>query len=59
MGIYSGSVYVYTKIDGKWTKDVKIDPDNEAAEDSFWYSVAILGGTALYGLPSGRHPSGG
>ena len=59
MGIYSGSVYVYTKIDGKWTNDVKIVPDSGAAEDSFWYSVAILGSTALFGTPLVGEENGG
>ena len=49
MGIYSGSVYVYTKIDGKWIKNVNIVPENGEADDQFGYSVAILGSTALFG----------
>ena len=59
MGIDSGSGYVYTKINGKWTKDVNIDPDNGAAEDSFWHSVAILGSTALFGTPLVVEENGG
>ena len=45
----SGSGYVYTKIDGKWTKNVKIIPENGAASDKFGYIVAILGSTTLFG----------
>ena len=41
--------YVYTNIDGKWTENVKIVPENGAAEDLFGYSVAISGSTALFG----------
>ena len=48
-GYDSGSGYVYTKIDGKWTENVKIVPENGAAYDWFGYSVAISGSTALFG----------
>ena len=48
-GRNSGSGYVYTKIDGKWTKDVKIVPENGADCDYFGTSVAISGSTALFG----------
>ena len=45
----SGSGYVYTKIGGKWIENGKIFPEDGAARDLFGYSVAILGGTALFG----------
>ena len=47
----SGSGYVYTKIDRKWTNNFNIVPDNGAADEWFVYSVAILGSTALFGAP--------
>ena len=48
----SGSVYVYTKIGGKWIKNVKIVPENGAADDYFGTSVAIFGSTALFVAPN-------
>ena len=57
--IDSGSGYVYTKIDGKWTKNVKIVPENGAASDKFGYSVAISGSTALFGAPDAGEVNGG
>ena len=58
-GRYGGSGYVYTKIDGKWTKDVKIVPENGAASDMLGYSVAILGSTALFVAPLAGEENGG
>ena len=59
MGIDSGSGYVYTKIDGKWTKNVTIVPEDVASEDSFRYSVVISGSTALFGVPLVGEENGG
>ena len=55
----SGSGYVYTNIDGKWTEDVKIVPENGAADDQFGYSVAILGSTDLFGALDAGDENGG
>ena len=58
-GSASGSGYVYTKIDGKWTENVKIVPENGEADDQFGYSVAISGSTALFGAYNGGEENGG
>ena len=50
-GYESGSVYVYTKIGGKWIENGKIVPEEGAHGDYFGYSVAISGSTALFGVP--------
>ena len=51
-GSNSGSGYVYTKIGGKRIKNVKIFPENGAADDYFGNSVAISGSTALFVTPN-------
>ena len=58
-GIDSGFGYVYTNIDGKWTKNVKIVPEDGAASDYFGTSVAISGSTALFGAPDAGEENGG
>ena len=58
-GGYSGSGYVYTKIDGKWIENVKIVPENGEASDNFGYSVAISGSTALFGAIGAGEENGG
>ena len=58
-GDASGSGYVYTKIDGKWTEDVKIVPENGEVNDRFGSSVAISGSTALFGAIGAGEENGG
>ena len=51
-GNASRSGYVYTNIDRKWIDNVKIVPENGAANYMFGTSVAISGSTDLFGAPS-------
>ena len=47
IGDVSGSVYMYTKIGGKWIENCKIVPDDGVYFDEFGYSVAMLGGSSI------------
>ena len=49
-GIYSGSVYVYTRdVSGAWTQQAKLLANDGAAYDRFGYSVSISSDTVLIG----------
>lgn len=48
-GAYSGSAYLYEKIDGIWTLAQKFTADDGLAYDYFGYGVDISGGTAIVG----------
>ena len=50
-GINSGSSYVYTKIDRKWTENGNIVPEDGA--DNYWFDniFALSGNTNLFGAP--------
>jgi hypothetical protein len=48
-GDSSGSAYVFIRTGSTWTQQQKLLPDDSAADDSFGYSVALSGDTALVG----------
>jgi len=59
---YVGSVYVYTRSGTKWVKQTELFDPVGAAYDSFGYSLAFSGGTAVigaFGTPvHGRNEAG-
>ena len=48
-GIGSGSAYVFTRSAGLWTEQAKLTASDGAAQDTFGYSLALDGDTALIG----------
>jgi hypothetical protein len=46
---YSGSAYLYEKVDGTWTFAHKFSPDGGMAYDYFGNAVAVSGGNVLIG----------
>ncbi len=48
---YSGAVYFYTRIDGVWTNEQKMQPESVQQPDEFGFSVAIDGDLAIAGSP--------
>ena len=48
-GIGSGSAYVFTRSGGVWTEQSKLTASDGAAQDTFAYSLALDGDTALIG----------
>ncbi|WP_437669506.1 FG-GAP repeat protein [Sorangium sp. So ce131] len=45
----SGSAYVFVRTGGTWTQQQKLRPSGASASDSFGWSVALSGDTALVG----------
>lgn len=50
-GTDSGSVYVYTRVFGSWTQQVKLHACDGAASDSFGFAVSLVGDLLLVGAP--------
>ncbi|HEX5313503.1 MAG TPA: hypothetical protein VFX38_01155, partial [Gammaproteobacteria bacterium] len=48
-GSFPGAAYVFTEFGGTWTQTQRLVPDNGVDYDSFGYSVALSGTTALIG----------
>lgn len=48
-GSYSGSAYVFTRVNDVWTQQAKLTADDAASTDYFGYSVSVDGDTALIG----------
>ena len=57
--INSGYSYVYTNIGGKCIENGKIFPEYGADNDKFGRSVALSGGTALFGTIGAGEENGG
>ena len=53
-----GSGYMYNKIGWVWIENVKIVPEDGAADDFIGCSVAILGSTVLFGTLFLREENG-
>jgi len=49
----SGSAYVFSGADGKWTQEDKLIPSDGRTSDWFGFSVAVSGDTALVGASYG------
>ncbi|MEE2789569.1 MAG: DUF4215 domain-containing protein [Myxococcota bacterium] len=49
LGVGSGSAYVFTRTDGRWTQTAKLTADDGGAGDRFGWSVAIDDGEAVIG----------
>ncbi len=48
-GPYSGSAYVFTRINGTWTRQAKLLPSDGEAQDYFAQSVSVHGDTVVIG----------
>lgn len=48
-GSFSGSAYVYTRTDGVWTEQQKLEASDAAEDDRFGYAVAVSGETLMVG----------
>jgi len=59
-GLYAGSAYVFGGVDGSWTQQAKLVPDDGDTNDGFGYSVAVSGDgtTALIGARLDEDPNG-
>jgi Tol biopolymer transport system component len=60
--VHQGSVYVFTRAGGVWSEQAKLTASDGRANDSFGYSVALSGDTALVGAYAdnvGANPSQG
>ena len=49
---YAGAAYVFVRSGTTWTQQVELTATDGAAQDSFGFSVALSGDTALVGAPS-------
>ncbi len=47
----SGSAYVFTRTDGVWSQQAKLNASDGDAEDDFGRSVSLFGDTAMIGAP--------
>jgi len=47
-----GDVYIYSRSGSTWTQQAKLTASDAASGDSFGYSVALSGTTALIGAPN-------
>ncbi|MDX8412416.1 MAG: PKD domain-containing protein [Mariprofundaceae bacterium] len=59
LGTYSGSAYVFQRIDTLWSQQQKLLATDGAAYDFFGWSVALSGDTALVGAVGDNNPYGG
>jgi hypothetical protein len=57
-GYDAGSAYVFTRTDGRWTRQAKLVPDDGDTEDLFGWSVSLSGDAAVVGAPGDEHPNG-
>ncbi len=53
-----GSAYVFVRSGNNWSEQRKLSPENGAAGDSFGFSVALAGDTALAGSPGDDNERG-
>jgi hypothetical protein len=54
----AGAAYVFVRSDGTWPQRAKLTAPDPAANDSFGYSVAIYGSTAVIGAPGENSNTG-
>jgi hypothetical protein len=47
----AGTAYVFTRSGASWSQQAELTPSDSAREESFGYSVALSGDTALIGAP--------
>ncbi len=48
-GVYSGSAYFFTRSDGVWSEQAKLQPADGSPGDEFGVSVSVSGDTAVIG----------
>ncbi|ELZ29639.1 PKD domain-containing protein [Halosimplex carlsbadense 2-9-1] len=56
-GERAGSAYAFARSDGEWTETAKLVAEDGTVGDSFGFSVALTGATALVGAPNSGSPN--